>query len=64
MRVFKLLDVEHALNCKKIGFITNRYNSVRDITANLLQEVTNDVQIEPTLEPKTGEKYLVLQQTH
>ena len=53
----KLFDVEHALNCKKGGFITNRHNSVRDITANLLQEITNDVEIEPILEPRTGEVF-------
>ena len=53
----KPFDVEHALNCKKGGFITNRHNSVRDITANLLQEITNDVQIEPILEPRTGEVF-------
>ena len=49
-------DIEHALNCKKGGFITNRHNNIRDLTAKLLNEVTNDVEVEPLLEPKTGEQ--------
>ena len=49
-------DVEHALNCKKGGFISNRHNEVRNLTASILQEVCNDVQIEPILEPLSGEK--------
>ena len=45
------------LTAKKEGFFTNRLNSLRDITANFLQEVTNDVQIETTLEPRTREVF-------
>ena len=48
-------DLEHALNCKKGGFISNRHNAVRDLTASLLQEICHDVEIEPTLECPTGE---------
>ena len=32
-----------------------RHNEIRDITANLLTEVCHDVQIEPCLQPLTGE---------
>ena len=54
--MFKPFDVEHALNYKKrISSLTVTTNG-RDITANLLQEVTNDVQIEPTLKPRTGDR--------
>ena len=49
-------DIEHALNCKKGGFISNRHNTIRDFTAHVLKEVTNDVEVEPLLEPHTGEK--------
>ena len=49
-------DIEHALNCKKGGFITNRHNVIRDLTANMLNQVTHDVELEPVLEPKTGEQ--------
>ena len=43
--------VQHALSCKKGGFITLRHNEVRDITA----EVCKDVRKEPLLTKLTGE---------
>ena len=49
--------VQHAMACKKGGFIHARHNEVRDITANLLSEVCNDVAVEPILQPLTGEKF-------
>ena len=49
--------VEHALNCKKGGFICNRHNDVRDFTAELLTEVCKDVAVEPLLTPLTGETF-------
>ena len=36
-------DVPHAFSCKKGGFVVNRHNELRDLTANLLDEVCNDV---------------------
>ena len=50
-------DVEHALNCKKGGFITMRHNEVRDFTSEMLSEVCKDVSIEPSLVPLTGETF-------
>ena len=50
-------SVEHALTCKKGGFITIRHNEVRDFTAQLLSEVCNDVAVEPLLTPLTGETF-------
>ena len=47
--------VQHALSCKKGGFVTLRHNELRDNIAEMLQEVTNDVRIEPILQPLTGE---------
>ena len=44
-------SVEHALSCPKGGFPSIRHNEIRDLTANLLTEVCNDVCIEPTLQP-------------
>ena len=32
-----------------------RHNELRDITANLLQKVSSDVQVEPPLQPLSGE---------
>ena len=49
--------VQHAMECKKGDFIHARHNEVRDITANLLSEVCNDVAVEPILQPLTGEKF-------
>lgn len=48
-------DVCHALSCKKGGFVTQRHNEVRDITADLLAEVCPDVSVEPHLEALSGE---------
>ena len=48
-------SVEHALSCPKRGFPSIRHNEIRDLTANLLSEVCNDVCIEPHLQPITGE---------
>ena len=48
-------DISHSLSCKKGGFITQRHNEVRDITADLLSEVCKDVCIEPPLQELTGE---------
>ena len=50
-------STEHALTCKKGGFVTIRHNSVRDFTADLLSEVCNDVAVEPLLAPLTGESF-------
>ena len=35
-------SIEHALNCKRGGFISTRHNDVRDFTAELLSGVAND----------------------
>ena len=50
-------SVEHALNCKKGGFISSRHNEVRRITADLLKEICVDVEEEPLLQEVTGETF-------
>ena len=40
--------VDHALPCHLGGFMIQRHNNVRDMTANLLREVCHDVSLEPT----------------
>ena len=47
--------VEHALSCARGGLPTIRHNEIRDLTANLLTEVCNDVCIEPKLQAVTME---------
>ncbi|XP_066914998.1 uncharacterized protein [Clytia hemisphaerica] len=50
-------DVAHALSCKKGGFVTLRHNELRDITAEMLEEVCKDVKVEPILsEIQEGEE--------
>ena len=51
------MDIQHAMSCKKGGFITIRHNDLRDLTANLLTEVCKDVDIEPQLLPVMGETF-------
>ena len=50
-------SVDHALTCKKGGFVSSRHNEVRRITADLLKEVCNDVEEEPLLQEVTGERF-------
>ena len=48
-------DVNHALNCKKGGFVIIRHNSIRDFEADLLSEAHRDIETEPALQPVEGE---------
>ena len=47
--------VDHLLSCPREGFPSLRHNEVRDLTARLLTEVCNDVQVEPELQEITTE---------
>ena len=48
-------DLDHALNCKRGGFVIMRHNNVRDFETNLLAQVCTDVEKEPFLQPLSGE---------
>ena len=48
-------SVDHAMVCKHGGFVIQRHNKIRDLEAELLEMVCSDVQIEPSLQPVTGE---------
>ena len=47
--------VDHLLSCPRGGFPSLRHNEIRDLTARLLTEVCNDIQIEPELQEITTE---------
>ena len=51
-------DSCHALTCSKGGFTIARHNEIRDLTASLLREVCTDVEVEPRLQPLSGEVFL------
>ena len=48
-------SVDHAMICKHGGFIIQRYNELRDLEADLLDLVCNDVETKPALKEITGE---------
>ena len=50
-------NVDHVMICQKGGFPTLRHNEIRNITADLLREVSTDVTIEPVLRPLDGEQF-------
>ena len=47
-------DMQHAINCKKGGFITIRHNDAQNLTCNLLTIICIDVGIEPKGEGMRG----------
>ena len=49
-------SVDHALSCANVGFPLH-HNEVRDITAELLTEVCNDVEVEPHLQPLSNKRF-------
>ena len=43
--------IDHALSCKKGGYVAMRHNKIRDLEAEMMREVCNDVRVEPELLP-------------
>ena len=48
------IGVQQAMSCKRGGLVTIRHNGLRHLTANLLSNVSNYVEIERKLLPVTG----------
>ena len=46
---------DHAIICKRGGFSIQRHNELRELEADLLDLVCNDVETEPALQEITGE---------
>ena len=44
------------MSCKKGGFVSVRHNNLRNLTANMLFEVSKDIEIESKLTPLTDEE--------
>ena len=51
-----IFTVDHAMICKRGGFVTQRHNELRDLEADLLSMVCSDVEIEPVLQDISGEQ--------
>ena len=45
----KEFTTDHAMQCPLGGYVIRRHNNVRDLFASLLNEVANEVRIEPNL---------------
>ena len=59
-----LFNIDHAMICRLGGFIIQHHNELRDLEADLLNIVCNDVQVEPALQEIHGKalnkkKYMV-----
>ena len=51
----KEFSITHALHCAKSGYTHLRDNEIKDVFANLMDDVCHDVQIEPKLQSLDGE---------
>ena len=49
-------SIDHALSCRRGGYTIMRHNKVRDLEAELMREVCNDVRVEPELLPLNNEQ--------
>ena len=49
-------DIQHSMSCKKGGFVSIRYNDLRDLTARIVSEICKDTEIAPKLLPLSGEE--------
>ena len=50
-------NLRHTLSCPKRGLVITRYKELRNLTAEILDEIYKYVVIEPLLTPLTGEEF-------
>ena len=55
-KTVKKFDAVHAMDCKTGGFIHKRHDNIRDLVAELVDDVAYDVRVEPPLQPLSGEE--------
>ena len=48
-------SVDHAIVCQRGGFIIQRHNELRNLEAEMLRMVCNDVEVDPVLQEVTWE---------
>ena len=51
-----MFTVDHAMICQRGVLVIQRHNEIRDLQAELLDMICYDVQVEPALQPITGEE--------
>ena len=49
-------DIQHSMNYNKGGFISIRYNDLRDLAGTMMSQVCKDTKIEPKPTPLSGEE--------
>ena len=49
-------DLNHAMNCKRGGFVVMRHNNVKDFEANLPKTIQSDAEIESALQKIYNER--------
>ena len=52
----EVFTIDHAMICKRGGFVIQRHNELRDLEAVLLSSVCSDVETEPILQDVSGEQ--------
>ena len=51
-----MFTVDHEMICQRGGLVIKRHNEIRNLQAELLDMVCYNVQVEPALQPITGEE--------
>ena len=51
----EMFNVNHALSCKKGGFIAQRHDTIRDLLPSHMSKVCRNLETEPLLQPLDNE---------